>query len=89
MKSFDDNIYILNSYGDLFKYNLFEYNLNLIEKIKIKKLIYDYDNDTEYDCDRFCFSANNFFVNKDYVFIWSNIVYHLIYDDEKNKLFQL
>ena len=38
IKSFDDSIYIINSLGNLLKYNFYEYNLTLKEVDKIEKL---------------------------------------------------
>ena len=61
-KSFDDYIYILNSSGNLLKYNFYEYNLILIEITEITK---PYDE----------YYSKDFFFNNLYPFVLKDKIY--------------
>ncbi len=83
-KSFDDNIYILIP-DTIFKYNLFENTLSLVEKIEIKSEIIDYDS-SDSDLKNIPHRLNRKFLNDNYniiannnqIFLWDDYLYNVI-----------
>ena len=83
-KSFDDNIYILIP-DTIFKYNLFENTLSLVEKNEIKSEIIDYDS-SDSDLKNSPHRLNRKFLNDNYniiannnqIFLWDDYLYNVI-----------
>ena len=74
----DNNIYIWNSFGDLFKFDFRHYELKLLEKIAIEKSVYDPKDKSEYGDEQFDFINHNFIIKNDFIFVWSDIIYSLM-----------
>ena len=78
MKSIDNDIYICNVMGDLFKFRLEDKNLILNEKIKIKKTFYDENKLEAIILENFDFNKNNYIIKDENIFIWDDIIYTLV-----------
>ena len=76
-KTFDNKILILETSGFLFEFNFFEYNLILISKTKFEE-----PNEE--------FIVDDIFINNNNIFICSDSIYKLKYDDKEDvEIFQI
>ena len=90
-KSTDNYIYISNSFNYLFKFCFNEYNLKLVEKIKINDpdgetlnynhSVYSDNSFDNYDKDVHL-NEYNIIIKENYIYIWNHSIYRVINDED-------
>ena len=80
-KSYDNNIYILNSFGEIFKYRFYEYNLILLEKTLIEKHL-DEENDSYLNFEELDFEDTSLIIKKDNIYIMCGSLFEIFIESD-------